>query len=187
MGPRGAVRRSASEGVIPSQDDSTPREAARVPGRRARTVYGAALAAVSLCAAFLPLADHLGYEFAELIALFAGLFGAVPGIAGARAELWRPSADALRAVLRGLLSGGVRRPRALVRSGAQMPRVRGPPRRLRLRRHRHLFASCGAPLPCEHRAPRSRARLRPRGRCGDPPLSPREAPQRARAPRPRRG
>jgi len=42
-------------------------------------VYAAALVAVSLCAAFLPLADHLGYEFAELIALFAGLFGPRPG------------------------------------------------------------------------------------------------------------
>src|SRR3954468_16579928 len=105
MGSRGAIRRSASEGLIPSQDDSTPREAASVPGRRARAVYGGALGVVSLCAAFLPLADHLGYEFAELIALFAGLFGAVPGIAAARRELGRPSADALRAVLRGLLSG----------------------------------------------------------------------------------
>src|SRR4051794_22165526 len=105
MGPREAVRRSASEGFIRSQDDSTPREAARAPGRRARAVYGGALAVVSLCAAFLPLADHLGYEFAELIALFAGLFGAVPGMAAARGELGRPSADALRALLRGLLGG----------------------------------------------------------------------------------
>jgi len=56
-------------------------------------VYGGGLAAVSLCAAFLPLADHLG---------FAGLFGAAPGIAAARAELTRPGADALRAVGRGL-------------------------------------------------------------------------------------
>src|SRR3954471_12783486 len=105
MGPRGALRRSASEGFIPSQNDSTPRGAARVPGRRARAVYGGTLAVVSLCAAFLPLADHLGYEFAELIALFAGLFGAVPGIAAARGELWRPSAAALRPLLRGLVSG----------------------------------------------------------------------------------
>src|SRR4051812_20427878 len=102
MGPRGAVRRSASEGTIPSQDDSTPREAASLPGRRGRAVYAGALGAVSLCAAFLPLADHLGYEFAELIALFAGLFGAAPGIAAARSEVIRPAPDALRAVLRGL-------------------------------------------------------------------------------------
>src|SRR5947208_9894696 len=102
MGSRGALRRSASEGLIPSQDDSTPRESASVPGRRARAVYAGALAAVSLCAAFLPLADHLGYELAELIALFAGLFGAVPGIAAARAEVGRPAPDALRAVGRGL-------------------------------------------------------------------------------------
>jgi len=68
-------------------------------------VYAAALVAVSLCAAFLPLADHLGYEFAELIALFAGLFGATPGIAAARSELTRPAPDALRAVARGLSHG----------------------------------------------------------------------------------
>jgi len=60
---------------------------------------------VSLCAAFLPLADHLGYEFAELIALFAGLFGAIPGIAAARSELTRPAPDSLRAVARGLAHG----------------------------------------------------------------------------------
>jgi hypothetical protein len=59
---------------------------------------------VSLCAAFLPLADHLGYELAELIALFAGLFGAAPGIAAARLELTRPVPDALRAVGRALSS-----------------------------------------------------------------------------------
>src|SRR5947209_6955021 len=102
MGPRAALRRSASEESIPSQDDSTPREAASVPGRRARAVYPGGLAALSVCAAFLPLADHLGYEFAELIALFAGLFGATPGIAAARAEVARPAPDALRAVVRGL-------------------------------------------------------------------------------------
>jgi len=68
-------------------------------------VYAAALAALSLCAAFLPLADHLGYEFAELIALFAGLFGVTPGIVAARSELVRPAPDALRAVARGLWHG----------------------------------------------------------------------------------
>jgi hypothetical protein len=67
-------------------------------------VYAGALAAVSLCAAFLPLADHLGYEFAEIIALFAGVFGAAPGIAAARAELTRPAPDSLRAVGRGLVN-----------------------------------------------------------------------------------
>src|SRR5947208_16216011 len=89
MGSRGALRRSASEGLIPSQDDSRSREAASVPGRRARAVYAGALVAVSLCAAFLPLADHLGYELAEIIALFAGLFGAETGIAASRDELIR--------------------------------------------------------------------------------------------------
>jgi hypothetical protein len=66
-------------------------------------VYAGTLAAVSLCAAFLPLADHLGYEFAELIALFAGLLGTAPGIAAARAELTRPAPDGLRAVGRALV------------------------------------------------------------------------------------
>src|SRR5438067_3873659 len=102
MGSRGALRRSGSEGLIPSQDDGRSREAASVPGRRARAVYAGALVAVSLCAAFLPLADHLGYELAEIIALFAGLFGAAPGIAAARAELIRPVPDALRAIGRAL-------------------------------------------------------------------------------------
>ncbi len=41
---------------------------------------------LSLIACFLPLADHLGYELAELVALAAGLFGAAPGIAAARIE-----------------------------------------------------------------------------------------------------
>src|SRR3954462_2680839 len=107
MGPRGALRRSASEELIPSQDDSTPRGAASVPGRRARAVYAGALDAVSLCAAFLPLADHLGYELAEIIALFAGSFGTVPGIAAARAEIMRPLPDALRAVGRALSSAAL--------------------------------------------------------------------------------
>ena len=62
---------------------------------------------MSLCAAFLPLADHLGYELAEIIALFAGLFGAAPGIAAARAELIRPVPDALRAVGRALSSAAL--------------------------------------------------------------------------------
>ena len=40
-----------------------------------------------------------------MIALFAGLFGAVPGIAAARAEAARPSPAASRALIRGLSSG----------------------------------------------------------------------------------
>src|SRR5436309_1697374 len=104
MGPRGSVRRSESERFIPSQNDSTARATASIPGRRASAVYAGALVLVSLCAAFLPLADHLGYELAELIALFAGLFGAAPGIAASRAEANRPAPDALHAVVRGLSS-----------------------------------------------------------------------------------
>ena len=68
-------------------------------------MYAGVLAATSVCAAFLPLADHLGYELAELIALCAGLFGAAPGVAAARAELWRNDAEALRAWATGLGGG----------------------------------------------------------------------------------
>jgi hypothetical protein len=69
-------------------------------------MYVAALALTAMLAAFAPLADHLGYEFAELIALVAGLFGASVGVAAARNELVRharglpPRADA--ALLAGL-------------------------------------------------------------------------------------
>ncbi len=49
-------------------------------------LYLALLAALSLTACFLPLADHLGYELSELIAFAAGLFGGAPGIAAARME-----------------------------------------------------------------------------------------------------
>ena len=56
-------------------------------------LYLALLGALALLCCFLPLADHLGYEFSELIALVAGVFGGAPGIAAARAE--RESARAL--------------------------------------------------------------------------------------------
>ncbi len=49
-------------------------------------LYLGLLVLLSLVACFLPLADHLGYELSELIALAAGLFGAAPGIAAARIE-----------------------------------------------------------------------------------------------------
>jgi hypothetical protein len=52
-------------------------------------MYVAALAVTALFAAFAPLADHLGYELAELTALVAGLFGASVGVAAARNELLR--------------------------------------------------------------------------------------------------
>jgi hypothetical protein len=65
----------------------------------------AILAAVSGVCAFLPLADHLGYELAEVVALCAGLFGAAPGVAAARAEASRPDADAARAIATAVLLG----------------------------------------------------------------------------------
>ncbi|HEY4731387.1 MAG TPA: hypothetical protein VIH41_09675, partial [Myxococcales bacterium] len=75
---------------------------------------------LSLVACFLPLADHLGYELSELIALAAGLFGGVPGIAAARMErdsstralsraLWF-SLWALAIPVALILLNGVRRP-----------------------------------------------------------------------------
>lgn len=70
-----------------------------------------------MAAAFLPLADHLGYEAAELVALYAGLFGAAPGVAAARAAprgaLRRALPFALWSLLippAVLLLNGVRRP-----------------------------------------------------------------------------
>jgi tetratricopeptide (TPR) repeat protein len=58
-----------------------------VPSRwRGPQLYLAGLALLSLAACFLPLADHLGYELSELVALAAGMFGAAPGVAAARSE-----------------------------------------------------------------------------------------------------
>ncbi len=59
---------------------------ARLLALRGPRLYLAGLALLSVAACFLPLADHLGYELAELVALYAGLFGAAPGIAAARRE-----------------------------------------------------------------------------------------------------
>jgi len=73
--------------------------------RRGTWAYVALLAAVSAVCAFLPLADHLGYELAEVVALCAGLFGAAPGVAAARAEASRPDADAARATATAVLLG----------------------------------------------------------------------------------
>ncbi|MFL5311456.1 MAG: hypothetical protein ACJ79H_13475 [Myxococcales bacterium] len=67
----------------------------------------ALLAAVSVACAFLPLADHLGYELAEAVALCAGLFGAAPGVAAARAEMSRGDADPARATATAVLAGAV--------------------------------------------------------------------------------
>src|SRR5690242_565848 len=108
MGPRGAARRSEGE-AISAQHDNSP----AAPARRWRALvrrpgawaYVAFLAAVSVSCAFVPLADHLGYELAETIALCAGLFGAAPGIAAARAERSRADADAARAALGAVLAG----------------------------------------------------------------------------------
>src|SRR5438105_12368291 len=80
-GARG-FRRWSSGGDIVDPSDSSDRLGARIGPR----LYLGLLGALSLVACFLPLADHLGYELSELVALAAGLFGGVPGIAAARME-----------------------------------------------------------------------------------------------------
>jgi hypothetical protein len=42
------------------------------------------LATAAVAACFLPLADHVGYELSEVVALLVGLFGGIPGISAAR-------------------------------------------------------------------------------------------------------
>jgi len=61
-------------------------------------LYLALLAILSIVACFLPLADHLGYELSEFIALAAGIGGAAPGIAAARIESESPARALARAV-----------------------------------------------------------------------------------------
>src|SRR2546429_1319651 len=75
-------RSSGLGGAIATQSDRAGSIGARIGPR----LYLALLAVLSLVACFLPLADHLGYELSELVALAAGLFCGVPGIAAARME-----------------------------------------------------------------------------------------------------
>src|SRR5882672_10767653 len=106
MGARALERRSSGRGRspgggIPSQSDSTGLPGAReLLQRRGPRVYLAGLALLSIAACFLPLADHLGYELSELVALYAGMFGAAVGVAAARVESSPP-----RAVLRAFWFG----------------------------------------------------------------------------------
>ena len=88
--------------------------------RRGPAAYLVLLAVLSVVACFLPLADHLGYELSELVALAAGLFGAAPGIAAARTEAESSTRALSRAIRFGLwalaiplaviLLNGLRRP-----------------------------------------------------------------------------
>src|SRR3954467_8993142 len=80
-GARGLTR-SSSGGGIADQSDSSGRIGARTGPR----LYLGLLGVLALVSCFLPLADHLGYELSELVALAAGLFGGIPGIAAARME-----------------------------------------------------------------------------------------------------
>src|SRR5215470_4427308 len=107
MGPRGAERRSWGDGIQGEHDKATRAAASgwrELCARRGTWAYVAALTVLSVVAAFLPLADHLGYELSELVALCAGLFGAAPGLAAARLELSRDDGDAGRALLRGIVA-----------------------------------------------------------------------------------
>jgi tetratricopeptide (TPR) repeat protein len=98
------------------QSDSNP----ALSASRGARLYLALLAVLSVVACFLPLADHLGYELSELVALAAGLFGAAPGVAAARREtessvhaLWRTLRFALGALtvpVAIILINGLRRP-----------------------------------------------------------------------------
>src|SRR5467141_2326748 len=108
MGPRGALRRSEGESISGEHDNTASAAASRwreLWRGRGTWAYVALLASVSLWCAFLPLADHLGYELAEVVAVCAGLFGAAPGVAAARAEASRPDADAARATSIAVLLG----------------------------------------------------------------------------------
>src|SRR3954469_7837114 len=80
-GARGLTR-SSSGGGIADQSDSSGRIGARTGPR----LYLGLLGVLALVACFLPLLDHLGYELSELVALAAGLFGGIPGVAAARVE-----------------------------------------------------------------------------------------------------
>src|SRR5438874_257273 len=111
------VRRSSGlGGAIATQSDRAGSIGARVGPR----LYLGLLALLSLIACFLPLADHLGYELSELVALAAGIFGAAPGIAAARTETESSTRALARAVWFGLwalaiplaviLLNGLRRP-----------------------------------------------------------------------------
>src|ERR1700682_6154269 len=85
---------ASSGSPIALQNDRTMRvgsSGGSLLSQRGVQLYLAALLLLSLVAAFLPLADHLGYEASELVALLAGSLGAAPGIAGARQEARAPA------------------------------------------------------------------------------------------------
>ncbi|TMA27820.1 MAG: hypothetical protein E6J78_09125 [Deltaproteobacteria bacterium] len=88
------------------QSDSTwPEGASALWQRRGPRLYLFALFLLALVACFLPLADHLGYELSELVALAAGLFGAAPGVAAARMERELAAPSPARAARRALCFG----------------------------------------------------------------------------------
>ena len=84
-------------------------------------LYLALLGVLGLVCCFLPLANHLGYEFAELVALAAGIFGAAPGIAAARREM----DSATRALARALSSSVTSTTRAPSRQMMSSARASG--------------------------------------------------------------
>jgi predicted negative regulator of RcsB-dependent stress response len=64
--------------------------------------YLALIATAAVAACFLPLSDHLGYEFSELVALIAGACGGSPGICAAHTS--RPASALRRAISFNLFS-----------------------------------------------------------------------------------
>ncbi|HEY2028589.1 MAG TPA: hypothetical protein VGH20_05215 [Myxococcales bacterium] len=78
-------------------DDSVP-----LGGRMWPRLYLAGLTTLAVACCILPLADHLGYELSELVALYVGAFGGIAGVSAARTS--KPALALRRAVKFDLLS-----------------------------------------------------------------------------------
>lgn len=95
-----------------------PHDSLPLRGRTWPRLYLAGLTTLAVACCFLPLADHLGYELSELVALYAGAFGGIAGVSAARTS--RPAVALKRAVkfdclslllpLAIILLNGLRRP-----------------------------------------------------------------------------
>jgi len=82
---------------VAQPDDSRP-----LRGRTWPRLYLAGLTTIAVACCFLPLADHLGYELSELVALYVRAFGGIAGISAARS--WKPALALRRSVKFDLLS-----------------------------------------------------------------------------------
>jgi tetratricopeptide (TPR) repeat protein len=79
-----------------------PDDSLRLRARPWPRLYLAGLTTLAVAACFLPLADHLGYELSELVALYVGAFGGIAGISAARSS--KPALALKRALRFNLLS-----------------------------------------------------------------------------------